>query len=329
MATSDERIELVRASVREHEYGRGLSRPQAIDATAKYLGLNASTVRRYLREGNRRDVHGAVVIEPHYTLYQDKVDVTKDYTIVAIGDVHDDPRLPDDRFEWLGRFVSDVKPDGVIQIGDIATFDSLCRYDGNDTYKGKQKPLFVEDIVSLDHALGRFNKGLGKTPLDIKHITLGNHEDRVESFSDRHPEIYGLMAREFYGVLERHGWTYSPFGKMIKIGGVGFVHVPLNEMGKPYGGKTAEQRIANDATHDVVLGHSHRNRVITQAKVGDNKFVRIINLGSALPQGHVERYARHSATGWSYGAYVLDIRGQHIVNWGYIDMATLEEEYHD
>ena len=37
------------------------------------------------------------------------------------------------------------------------------------------------------------------------------------------------------------------------IGDVGFTHSPLNTMGKAYGGMYAENQIARDSLHDVVL----------------------------------------------------------------------------
>ena len=90
-------------------------------------------------------------------------------------------------------------------------------------------------------------------------------------------------------------------GEFYFIGDVGFTHAPLNTMGKAYGGMHAENQIARDTLHDVVYGHSHKRVDKTYPKMG-NQYVNIINLGTSLPQGHVEEYARHTLTGWSYGS---------------------------
>lgn len=328
MTTSEDRIDLVKRTVQAfRDVNASLSAGEAAEAAAKQLGLSAATVRRYLREQRTRQAHGVVNIEKYYTVYADVLPEGEEVHVLAIGDMHDDPRLDKQRFGWIGQLACERAPDAIIQIGDIATFDSLCRYDDNSSYRGKSKPLFMDDIASLREALETFDEGLGDFVPKIKHITLGNHEDRIESFSDRHPEIYGMMSGEFLDLLNKYNWTYSPFGKIIFIAGVGFTHVPLNEMGKPYGGKTAETQIANDITHDIVLGHSHRNRVHTGAKIGDGKFVRVVNLGSALPSGHIEGYAKHSATGWSYGVYWLTIKDRHIASWEFISMDDLEAMY--
>ena len=48
--------------------------------------------------------------------------------VLAIGDAHDGPRIPKDRFRWFGRLAADTQPDVIVQIGDFLSLDSLCRY---------------------------------------------------------------------------------------------------------------------------------------------------------------------------------------------------------
>ena len=300
----------------------------AVEIVAKVFGITPQTVRRNLRRAKRQNRYSPVTVTKNYhnspLIGQPSKKVLRG---IAIGDTHDDPRIPKDRFYWLGKLAADTKADFVIQIGDFITLDSLCRYIDNASYEARKTPLYLHDMQSQEEALSAFDKGLGKFKPKIKHITLGNHEDRVESWSNRHPEIYGIMSGMMLDNFAKHGWTVSEFGQMYYIGGVGFVHVPLNEMGKPYGGKTAESRVANDALHDVVFGHSHRNRVYTASKVGDGQHLRIINLGCALPEGHVEKYAKHSSTGWTYGAYELEIADGHITDWNFVSMNNLEKLY--
>ena len=81
-------------------------------------------------------------------------------------------------------------------------------------------------------------------------------------------------------------------GSFKNVGGVAFTHCPLNIMGKEYGGKNCEIQIANDATNDIVFGHTHKYRDWKAPKIGDRNFVRIVNVGCALPFNHVEEYAK-------------------------------------
>jgi hypothetical protein len=213
----------------------------------------------------------------------------------------------------------------VLSIGDMLTMDSLNSHTRPETFEGRYKPIFSEDIASGHEALNEF--AIGAEGWDgPKHITLGNHEHRVELYANNHPEVYGVMQQELHGMLDTWGWTYSPYGEVFYIDGVGFVHVPLNDMGKPYGGKTAEQRVANDAVTDLVFGHSHRARFHSASKVGGAR-VQVMNLGSAMPDGYVADYAKHTSHGWTYGIFDLQVQNGKIVEHEFYNMKTLENAY--
>ena len=97
-------------------------------------------------------------------------------------------------------------------------------------------------------------------------------------------------------------------------------------MGKAYGGMQSENAIARDAMHDVVYGHTHKRLDKTFPKMGNQK-VTIINLGTSLPEGHIEEYAKHSLTGWSYGVYDIQIKDGKIYETTWIPMGNLLMKY--
>ena len=263
-----------------------------------------------------------VVIKPHYTVRTDRGSGEK-IRICAIGDAHDSPKIPNkERFEWIGAHIKKTKPDVVVQIGDFLTLDSLNNHEANETFAGRLKPTFQADVSSFIEALGA---------MDIDgpelHCTLGNHEQRLFAYENNHPEVYGMMQIELQGALERFGWTFSPYKFIQKYGGVGFTHSATNSMGKAYGGKNSENSIANDALFDLVIGHSHRRRLVRVPKIGDDNNLAVLNLGCALPDGYVESYARHSSTGWSFGIYDLTIQHGGLQSESFIPMAELGEVY--
>lgn len=246
--------------------------------------------------------------------------------VLAIGDAHDSPDIPDkSRFKWIGRHIREWAPDDVVDIGDSVTLDSLCSYVGNETYHGKLKPSFQADLDSYDKACeAQWNecpdwKG-------NRYKTRGNHEDRLYSFENRHPEVWGMMQGEYRRIIERYSIDERDYGKFLFINGVGFIHTPMNVMGKPYGGKTM-QPIANDATFDIVYGHTHKQGVLRVPKIGPQNYVKIINLGSAMPWGHIEDYAKLSTTGWWWGVVEMMIQGGHVVSENFIPMTELERRY--
>jgi hypothetical protein len=101
----------------------------------------------------------------------------------------------------------------------------------------------------------------------------------------------------------------------------------MNMMGKPYGGMHAENQISRDALHDIVFGHTHKRLDKTFPKIGGK--ITVMNLGCSLPEGHVEEYAKHSITGWSYGVYEIGIKDGIINERTWVPMNKLIEEYGD
>ena len=266
-----------------------------------------------------------VVVKPNYRIVQRGADAADNVRVLLIGDCHDGPSIPKDRFRWMGRFAREHEVDRIVQIGDFATLDSLCRYTPNDTLEAREKPSFKADMLSFQQAVRTFAEGLDGYDCP-RHVTLGNHEDRIWSFTNRNPEVVELLDQLLYATLEDHGWSYSPYGAWHFIGQVGFTHVPLTVMGRPYGGLQAQNQVARDALFDVVYGHSHK-RVDNSFPKLNHESITVLNPGCALPHGHIEQYAKHSLTGWSYGVYLLTIKGGRLGERTWVPMSELEARY--
>jgi hypothetical protein len=265
----------------------------------------------------------AKATRPRFTVRADTSPQSEKLRLICIGDAHDTPAIPDkSRFELIGQYVRSIKPDVVVQIGDFADLDSLNSHVPNQTLDGKLKPSFESDM-------GSFNLALQAMSLDgiEKHCTLGNHERRLWLYEQNNPEMAGKLSATIDSIFHNNGWTYSPYGQITYYGGVGFVHAALNRLGKTYGGKNAEQTIANDSIHDLVIGHSHTDRKHRAPKIGGNHEVQIINVGCALPQGYMFPYANHATTGWSYGIADMTIQHGHVQSYHFITMDELGERY--
>lgn len=263
---------------------------------------------------------------PRFTLRQDLHQSSSKIRAVWVGDLHDSPKIPDkSRFAWIGRYVNDTRPDVLGLIGDALTMDSLNSHIPNENYDGKAKPSFIADIASGHLAFDAMCEEI-KFELE-KHETDGNHERRLYMFENTAPETVGMMQRDYDHLLESHGFTHSPYGQIQYYGGVGFVHAALNTLGKTYGGKNCLPTIANDSVSDLVVGHSHRARVHQAPKIGQRYPTTIIDLGCALPDGHVEEYATHALNGWTYGIYDLLIQFGHVQSAKFISMTELGERY--
>ena len=250
--------------------------------------------------------------------------------VLVIGDTHDSPSIPDKRrFGWFAKHIKKTKPDYVVQIGDFITLDSCTHYIKDDTFTAKiEKPIFMKEMESMDSAMEEFDYHLKGSKIK-KYITLGNHERRLWRYEDKNPSFYGLGQKEFFGICKKYKWEEIPYGTYLMLGGVGFIHAPLNPMGKEYGGEASERQVANKSKIDIVFGHSHRAQDNRVSKISDTKndFTRVVNVGCSMPQGHIESYARHSLTGWTYQVCEIGIWDNHIQEVKNISMKTLENNY--
>lgn len=246
--------------------------------------------------------------------------------VCVIPDVHLCPTHPDvSRMEWLGRWARSCDPDHIVQLGDLGTFDSVNRHAPPGTISFEKNPRMLADFDTIHRGLSAFNVGAGRLRAR-RHITKGNHEFRLDRFEELNPPAQGMIASRFDEIANAHGWAVIPFCEYLFLEGVGFIHHPVNSAGRPYGGKTGPGRIANDSTFSIVHGHSHTRQSVVAPKVGGGK-VRVISAGCALPYGRIEDYAKHSATGWDWGALCLTIRGGAILDEEWISMLSLERRF--
>jgi len=288
----------------------------AKDQTIKALSDELDKLRKALTSANK----------PHFTVRQDFLDKSDTLNVLVIGDSHDDPTIEDkSRFEIAGKFCRDRKHDIILSIGDFLNTNSLCFHVPDENYSGKAKPTFISDMMSGKQALAALNSGLGSWNPE-RHITLGNHENRLFRMEDSTPSAWGMYQSLFHEVMTGAKFTYSPFGEFTYYGGVGFTHVPKTIMGKPYGGKHPHNSIGNDSVHDLVYGHTHVRANHIARKIGQ-KHVTIINAACYLPSGHVEDYAIHTPGGWHYGLTEITIKRGQIVESNFISLETLEERY--
>lgn len=265
--------------------------------------------------------------KPRYTIRQDIFGETDTIRVVVMGDAHDDPTIPDkSRFEWAGKYCAEHKPDHLVSIGDFLNMNSLCFHIPDENYSGKAKPTFLNDIASGRQAFDALNSGLGNWKPE-KHVTVGNHENRLYRQEDSAPSSMGMYTALYDELLTNAGFTYSAYGDTHLIGGVGFTHIPLSIMGRPSSARHLNT-IGNDSVRDLVFGHRHRATAQPFPKIG-GVTVTLVDTGCFLPWGYKkhESFAEHTPGEWSYVLTDLRIKNRRIVDCNFVSMLTLEERY--
>jgi len=68
--------------------------------------------------------------------------------ILVIGDAHATPQSSNRRFDWLGNFIIEKRPDIIISIGDWADLSTLSSYDkGTKASWGKTYKADVNSVI--------------------------------------------------------------------------------------------------------------------------------------------------------------------------------------
>jgi hypothetical protein len=244
--------------------------------------------------------------------------------VMGIGDVHCKPGRTHEPVILAGRHAAATKPARVIAIGDWASLDSCSFHPAKGSAKDSDRPSFHEELATLEDSLGAFSK---ECPEDIPlEITLGNHEHRAWRMANADPRVAGDFPLRVEQAFSRYRWNTHEYGKWLYRYGVGWIHVPLNAMGREYGGKNSENTIGNDATHSVVWGHDHRYRHKTVPKIGPNNRITLTNLGTCMPWGEVEDY-NVGTTGWTYGIADLAIQNGIVISARFYDQLELRALY--
>lgn len=249
--------------------------------------------------------------------------------VCVYSDAHDSPKIKDkSRARWIGCHVRETAPDVLHDNGDAFDFESLCKHIKNETWDGKFKGT-VQNDLSSGHAFrdameGEIAKGSHQPE---KTASGDNHGDRrVDLYEQQNPEMYGFVRPEFDKLWSDYGYRKDPFGAFTFHGGVGFTHIPLNGMGREFGGETVTKQIADKSTHDVVFGHCHLFNSWKAKKTGFNNYVRAVQCPTALPYGHIASYAK-GMTGWDWGILDLMIAHGRLIDVSFVSMLTLKQRY--
>lgn len=182
-------------------------------------------------------------------------------THLVIPDCHAHPDHNNNRADWLGKLVVDLRPDVLINLGDTWDMDSLNSYD-----KGKRdfhSKTYARDIAAgLDFSERMFApiRRLKKRQ-PRKVFILGNHEQRIERALDLSPELVGTLsyndldiARDYHDFVDYNGTVPGS----ILIDGILYGHfMASGVMGRPAGGEHPAYTLISKKFQSCTVGHTH------------------------------------------------------------------------
>lgn len=185
-------------------------------------------------------------------------------THLIIPDPHSHPDYSNERFDWIGRLIKDVKPDVVVNLGDHWDFNSLSSYEvGRKAFNGRN---YGKDIDAGHDAhermFGPIKKSKRKQPYRV--WLEGNHERRLAKAINLQPELEGERFGISYGDLDLRKWYndrvfYNGTTPGIYcIDGVFYSHYFVSGvMGRAIGGENPANSLLGKQFASCTAGHLH------------------------------------------------------------------------
>lgn len=253
--------------------------------------------------------------------------------ILHIPDAHAKPDVENDRFDWLGRFIADIRPDKVIETGDFADLESLSLYDkGKRTHEGRRLKADIEAAVDARQRLTAPLRALQEKQRQQKIkvynpelIALGgNHEYRIDRLMDSSAEFYGLYSQDVSDAAGQ-GWRWYRFKEIIEREGILWSHwFPSGRADREISGEKAALKIIKKMHKSCVSAHSH---LFDYAEDALPHGERLLGLVGGCYFQHREEWAGNSNNMYRRGVSLLHntIDGVYDIQW--ISIEAIKHNY--
>ena len=200
---------------------------------------------------------------------------------IIIPDVQAKPGNDFTFLRAVGNYIAHMKPDVIVNIGDFADMPSLSSYDkGKKSFEGRR---YNNDIAAAHEAMQtlmspikaeqrrlRSNRKTRWSP--AMHLTLGNHENRIDRAVDSEPMLEDVI--KVSDLRYSDDWTVHRFLQPVVIDGVVYCHyLTSGPMGRPIG---TAQRILTLRHMSAVVGHQQGRQVATSYRADGTPITAII-----------------------------------------------------
>lgn len=231
----------------------------------------------------------------------------KSKDILVFSCAHADPDFSNERANWLGEFIFDIRPDMVIDLGDGADMKSLNSYDTRYP-QALVSQSYTKDVECYNDFQERlrwkFKKNKKKKPTWIGHE--GNHENRIKKYLAEHPRMEGQKHGVSFSHLQTSHWfdeyhEYTNGGPAISnYNGVDFSHFfSSGNFGTATSGVHHAYTVINNRHNSSVCGHSHKRDLYFKDAPGS------IGMVVGCYKGHEESWAGQANKEWWHGVVLM------------------------
>jgi len=258
----------------------------------------------------------------------------KTKTAVVFSCAHATPEASNDRFSWLGKFLYDLKPNYVIDLGDGADMKSLNSYDTRKP-EAVVSQSYERDIDTYNDSQERlrhyFKQGKRKKPK--WYGFEGNHENRIKTAIAYDPRLEGTK----YGISFKHLQTNKWFDEyhqyensapsIHNYDGVDYAHyVGAGNFGRAISGVHHAYALLQSRYRSCTVGHSHKRDMYFKDAVGTKGAVGLV---VGCYKGASEAWAGQSNNDWWKGVVIKRNIEDGMYDTQWVSLEALRREYGD
>jgi len=227
-------------------------------------------------------------------------------TYLICPDSHAIPSHNNDRADWLGEFLADLKPDVFIHMGDAADMPSLSSYDkGTRGFIGKTYRADIEAHLNFQERLWSPIKKLKKKlPFSIQLI--GNHENRVNRALDLSPELVGTIGFEDFEFENYYDVVVPYKGStpgVIELDEILFAHYFITGVsGRPMGGEHPASSLITKNAMSSIAAHTHLYDYSTRTNINGKTINGVV---AGCYQDYINDWSGNIGELWRPGITVL------------------------
>jgi len=180
---------------------------------------------------------------------------------VLLPDIHH-PYYEERVMDAVGEFILDYEPDEIVYMGDQLSLDCISGWNRNKPLL-KEGQRLMKDYDNFDKDILQIHEGLTK-PETRRTFMIGNHEQRIEWYTQIHPELAEFInVGRHLDLLER-GYNIIPFNGIHKVGKLSVIHGYY--WNKYHASKTLEAFEGN-----IVYAHVHNPQMYAKVSPIDRK----------------------------------------------------------
>jgi len=227
---------------------------------------------------------------------------------ILLPDIHY-PYCDKRTMDVVNEFIFDYDPDELVYMGDQLSLDCISFWNRNKPLL-KEGQRLIKDYNNFNMDILKVHENL--TRPDIRRtFIMGNHEYRINSYVEEHPELEGLLDIETNLQLYDRGYKVVPFNGMHRVGKLMVIH------GR-YWGMYHAKKHAEEFEGNVAYAHVHNPQMFTKISPVDSKGY---HMATSLPcLCNIEPdYKKNAPNHWVNGFGIVE----HLPATGFFNLYTI------